>query len=91
MANFVIKKDGTKVPFDAEKIRSAILAAASQAGLKDDAAADTAQQVLDSISMALSGEEEIPTVEIKDKIIFELDTIAPDVSAAWKKYEESKE
>ncbi|MGD0576791.1 MAG: ATP cone domain-containing protein [Candidatus Staskawiczbacteria bacterium] len=89
MANFVIKKDGTKVPFDAEKIKSAVMAAASQAGVAEDAASDTAQKVVDAVSMAFSGQEETPTSEIKEKVLSELDAIAPDVSASWRKYDES--
>jgi len=33
MANFVTKKDGTRVSFDLEKIKSSIMSAAADAGL----------------------------------------------------------
>ena len=89
MANFVIKKDGTKVPFDEERIRSAVVAAATQSGQTEDAAEDIAGKVVEEVSTSLSGQEEVQSSEIKEKVLFELDTMAPDVSASWKKYDES--
>jgi transcriptional regulator NrdR family protein len=91
MINFVIKKDGTKVPFDQEKIKSSIIAAATQAGLSQDDASDMAQKVLDSVSMSFGDLEEAPTSDIKEKVLFELDGMAPEVSASWRKYDESTE
>jgi transcriptional regulator NrdR family protein len=89
MINFVIKKDGTKVPFDPEKIKSAVTAAASQAGFSPDEASNTAMKVLDSVIMAFGDREEVPTSEIKGKVLSDLDTMAPEVLAAWKKHDES--
>jgi transcriptional regulator NrdR family protein len=89
MINFVVKRDGTKVPFDSEKIKSAVLAAASEAGITPGEALSTAQKVLDSVSMAFGDKEEVSAIEIKEKVLSELDTIMPDVAMAWKKYDQS--
>lgn len=90
MANFVIKKDGTRVPFDSEKIKSAIVAAGAEAGLSNEETASLAGQILDSVLMAFEGQEEVATRDIREKILSDLDQTAPAVSESWKKYEESK-
>ncbi len=90
MTNFVIKKDGTKVPFDSEKIKSAIVMAASEAGLSDDEKNDIAEKVSSSVVMAFEDKEEVLSTEIKNKILSELDASFPVVSEAWRKYEQTK-
>lgn len=90
MVNFVTKKDGTKEPFDAEKIKAAVEAASTQAGLSDEDSAATAQKVLDLVFPSFGDRQEVASTEIKEKVLAELDTIAPDVSASWKKYDEAK-
>ena len=90
MANFVTKKDGTRVPFDPEKIRSAVLAAATEAEMPEGQASTLADSILSLVSSAFEGREEVSSAEIKEKVLSELDTTAPSVSESWRKYEESK-
>lgn len=90
MANFVIKKDGAKEPFDVEKIKKAVIAAATQAGLSNEEAAGVADQVSSAVVQSIAGIEEVTSTEIKEKILSELDTLKPSVSEAWRKYEQSK-
>lgn len=90
MANFVTKKDGTKVPFDSEKVKSSVMAAALEAGLLQEEAASLAGKVLEAVSMSFEGQEEVSTSEVREKALSELDTMAPAVSEAWRKYDESK-
>ncbi len=90
MANFVTKKDGTKVPFDSEKIKSGVMSAALEAGLSNEEATATAEKILSSVQMAFGSQEEVATSDIRDKILAELDASQPAVSGAWRKYEESK-
>lgn len=91
MANFVIKKDGTRVAFDASKIKNGVVAAAAEAGLEDDKASSIAEEILNSVNSSFEGQEEVATSEIRDKILSELDVSAPTVAEAWRKYEESKQ
>lgn len=91
MANFVIKKDGTKVAFDDSKIKAGVMAAAAQAGLEDDKASIIAEEVLNAVNASFDGQEEVATSEIRDKILSELDTSFPIVAQAWRKYEEGKQ
>ena len=90
MASQVIKKDGSKQPFDPEKIKDSIRAAALQAGLPEEKINEVAGQVtLAAVSMA-DAKEEITSSEIKEKILSELDSIEPSVSESWRKYDAEK-
>jgi len=90
MANVVIKKDGTKQPFDPEKIKNSIKMAAQQAGLAEDRVNEIVGQVSVTALQLFAGKEEIATSEIRDKVLSELDNVEPSVSAAWRKYDEEK-
>lgn len=89
MASNVVKKDGTKEPFDAEKIRKAIVLAAGQVGLAEKRKNEIAEQVAATLTIA-EDNEEITTSEIREKILNELDSIEPTVSAAWRKYDQER-
>ncbi len=90
MATQVIKKDGSKQPFDAEKIKRAIEEAAKEAGLSEDKVSQVAAEVSGIVIKGVGALEEIATSEIKSMILNELDKMEPSVSAAWRTYEESK-
>ena len=90
MANFVIKKDGTKEPFDSEKIKKSIRLAAKETDLSEERIGEVVDQV-SSIVLQMTGErEEIEGSEIKDKILQELDSVEPSVSKAWRDYDAQK-
>lgn len=90
MANFVIKRDGTKEPFVAEKIINSIKAAAQRANLSEDRINEVVDQVSSAAIKLAEGKKEIATAEIREKILAELDTIEPSVSEAWKKHGQEK-
>lgn len=90
MATFVTKKDGTKVPFDAEKIKSSIVAAATDAGLSEQEAASIAGETAPSVVADLEGTDEVSSREIREKILAELDASFPAIAKAWRDYEASK-
>jgi len=90
MAQEVIKKDGTKQPFDAEKIKEAISAAAQQANLSEERKNEVVEQVTATVVQTAEGKEEIATSEIREKILSELDSVEPAVSAAWRKHDQEK-
>ena len=75
MADFVIKKDGTKEPFDSEKIKRSIMAAAQETDLSEERRKEVVDQV-SSIVLQMAGErEEIEVSEIKYRILQELDSV----------------
>ncbi|MFH0852090.1 MAG: ATP cone domain-containing protein [bacterium] len=90
MAKEVTKKDGTKEPFDAGKIKSAIAGAANDAGVAEDKKNEIVEQVSAKVIAMAEGKEEITSSEIKESILSELDSAEPSVSAAWKKHDEEK-
>jgi len=91
MAKFVIKKDGEKEPFDAEKIKKSITVAASGANLSEKQIKKVVKKVSKAAIKLAKKKEEITTTEIKEKILSELDALEPSVSEAWRKYAQEKE
>lgn len=90
MANQVIKKDGTKEPFDAEKIKKSIAGAAQDANVSEERKNQIVEQVANATIQMAEGKEEIASSELKAKILGDLDQIEPSVSAAWRKQDEEK-
>jgi transcriptional regulator NrdR family protein len=90
MAKEVIKKDGTKQPFDSEKIKNSIRAAAGLANLQEERKNEVVEQVATTVIQMAEEKEEIATSEIREKILSELDSIEPSVSAAWRKYDQEQ-
>lgn len=88
MANFIIKKDGAKEPFNAQKIKSAVVAAARQAGLTAEEGAKIAEEVANTIAQSVKNLNEILGAEVRARALSQLDAIAPAVAGAWKKYDE---
>jgi ribonucleoside-triphosphate reductase len=86
----VIKKDGTKEPFDSEKIKKSIAGAAQQADIPEERKEEVVFQVAGTVIPMLEVKEEIDTSDIKQVILGELDRIEPAVASAWRKYEEGK-
>ena len=87
MASNVVKKDGTKEPFNPEKIRNSIRAAAEQAGLSGERKNEVVEQVATAVIQVAAGKEEIATSEIREKILSDLDRIESAVSTGWRKYD----
>lgn len=90
MANFVIKKDGAKEPFDEGKIKKSIEIAAKQAGLPEDRVNELVEQVSKAALQVAEGKEEIATAELREKILSELDNLESSVSEGWRKYDQEK-
>lgn len=95
MAAQVIKKDGFKQPFDAEKIKRAVEAAAKEAGLPEEKIFQLIREVSEAVITQTgvrddNAEKEITSSEIKSMILAELDRVEPSVSTAWRAFEASK-
>ncbi len=90
MAKEVVKKDGTKEPFDAEKIKSSIAGAALRTDLSEERRQEVVEQVASSVIQMAEEKEEVATSEIGENIVSELDKVEPAVSESWKKYNEEK-
>jgi transcriptional regulator NrdR family protein len=90
MVEEVIKKDGSKEPFDINKIKESIEAACSDAGLNPDKKAELVEKITNKIIETLQDKTEITSLELRDKILGELDLYAPEVAASWRDYEITK-
>lgn len=90
MANTVVKKNGSREPFDGEKVKGAIAKAAREAGHDEAKVASIVEQASAGVMTLASGVDEITTAELKMKILADLDTMAPEVAAAWRKYDTEK-
>jgi transcriptional regulator NrdR family protein len=90
MATQVIKKDGSKVPFEPEKIRKAVLMAAAEANISEDKKQEIAGKVMGAVIQMVEGKEEVTSTDIRTKALMELDNIEPTVSDAWRKYDREK-
>ncbi len=90
MTSTVIRKDGTKQPFDSEKIKKSISNAAREANLSEERQNEVVEEVTNKVIQSIQEKDEVATSEIREKILAELDSVEPSVSAAWRKYEEEK-
>lgn len=87
MANFIIKRDGTKEPFSTEKIKKAVVAAGTDAGLAEEESDKIAEKVSETIAKSVSGLNEVLGAEIKARALSQLDAVAPAVANSWRKYD----
>ena len=90
MAQTVIKRDGSKEPFDGGKINKGIMAAAKEGGLLEEQARKVADQVSAAVLQAVANKQEVATTELKVRVLKELDRVAPAAAEAWRSYERSR-
>lgn len=90
MATQVIKRDGSKQPFDAGKMRRSIEAACKDVELSEEQIQKTTDEVFGVAQNSAAAKEEIATSELKQIILGELDRAEPMVSAAWRRHDEQK-
>jgi len=86
----VIKKNGTKEPFDSEKIRKSIAGAVQRTNLSEERKNEVVEQVAAAVIPMIEDREEIETSEIRETILSELDRVEPAVANAWREYEQGK-
>lgn len=91
MTKFVIKKDGSKEPFDIEKLRRSIIVNIQDAALPEERVQGVTKRVLSAVTnFVKESEKELATAEIKKKILSEFDIIEPSVSKAWRDFDEKR-
>ena len=91
MAKIVIKKDGTKQPFDESKIRKAIAMAVQQTDLPDERRGSIVEQVSNSVIGDLASKDEVLSSEIRGIILGQLAQLEPSIVESWKKHEATKD
>ncbi len=88
MAKQIIKSDGNKMPILKAKIDRAISRAANDAKLGMDEINKLVSKVSDNIMQFIESKDKVTTREVKEKILLELDAIAPKVSEEWRKFDQ---
>lgn len=90
MANVVIKKDGREEPFDEEKLRQSIRVNAIDATLAEaeEKTNNLVSQISTAIIQSVQGKEKITVDELREKILSELDKIAPKVAKTWREFDQ---
>ena len=90
MANQVIKKSGSQEPFSEEKIKNSIKAACKDAGLDEAKQNELAESITQKILEMIKDKDTVTALEIREKVLGELDIMAPSAAAAWRNYETTK-
>jgi len=90
MAQQVIKRDGTKEPFEEEKVKKEIKTAAGEAGLEPERAEEVVNQVSSVVLDFAAEKEEIASSELGEKVLSELDKVEPSAAEAWRKYDQAR-
>ena len=83
----VIKSNGKKEPFRPEKIRKSIESAISDSGstiTREMKAIEHATQDAENLAR---GRNEISTKDIRDEIVNDLESDAPEAAQSWRNYE----
>ena len=90
MITQIIKKDGSKAPFNKSRIDRSISRAANDAKLSTKETNKLVTEVGDSAVRFLESKDKATTTELRDKILSELDRVAPKVSAEWRRFMNKK-
>lgn len=90
MAQQVVKRDGTKEPFDAEKIKKAIRTAAERASLSPERVEELVEQISGVVLQYAADKEEVTSSELRDLALGELDKVEPSVAEGWRKYDQER-
>jgi transcriptional regulator NrdR family protein len=90
MINQVIKKDGSQEPFNPEKIKNSIKTSSKDAGLDEAKQKELAETISKKVIEEIGDRNVVTALEIKEKVLAELDLIAPSASTAWRNYEANK-
>ncbi|MDP3901284.1 MAG: ATP cone domain-containing protein [bacterium] len=90
MATEVIKRDGSRQPFDPEKLRRSIEAACQDADSTAERTKEVVEQVSSEVLSSVSERPEVSTSELGSMILGKLETVEPSAAQAWRKHEEEK-
>lgn len=90
MVTTVIKKSGQEEPFDVEKIKKAVRGACREAELDETKQEELANLISEKIIEIYEGQNEVTALELREKILGELEIMAPEAATAWHNYEARK-
>jgi transcriptional regulator NrdR family protein len=83
----VIKSTGKKEPFKPEKIRKSVESAITDAGFTISSKMSAIEHASQDAMNLARGRNEIRSKELRDEIVNDLESDAPEAAQAWRKYE----
>lgn len=87
MVQSVAKRDGSVQPFDVEKMKNSVRAAARDAGLEEERINEIVEQVVAAVLPEFENQEQVSFSDIRRAVLSQLGSIAPEAVEAWKKHE----
>jgi len=85
----VIKRNGKKEPFRPQKLRKSIENAVTDAGFTVTDQMRTIEHATQDAENLARNRNEISTREIRNEVINDLESDAPEVARSWKNYEKT--
>jgi len=86
MAKEVVKRNGSRQPFDAQKLRGSIEGALADVGMNSPDNAGIVDQAAQRALDFADNKEAVTSAELKEQIIAELEALAPQAADAWRRY-----
>jgi transcriptional regulator NrdR family protein len=90
MVSFVVKKDGSRVAFNKEKMELALASACNDAQLPEENKNAVVKEISNLVLMDLDSREDITSGELRKMILSKLEGAYPEVAEAWQEFEETK-
>jgi len=92
MAKIVIKKDKREEPFDVEKLKQSVRINTLDTVLKEseDRINNLVDQIAKKVMLSTQEKERVTTEELRERILAELDLVAPDVAKTWRDYDQEQ-
>lgn len=87
MVEVVIKRSGSKEPFDVGKIEKAVTEAAKDANVADDDASKAVRAVVEGVAKNAGDRTEVATNDIREWALKTLDAVNPAMADAWRMYD----
>ena len=91
MAQWVIKKNGGREPFDETKLRRGINKALEESGTSHERIEELGRRIADLVLQSINSLAEISSDKIANLVVSELDVFAPEAAGAWREYRRAKE
>ena len=83
----VVKRNGKKEPFRAQKLRKSIENAVSDAGFTITDQMKTIEHATQDAENLARNRNEISTTELRNEVVNDLESDAPKVAQTWRNYE----
>jgi transcriptional regulator NrdR family protein len=90
MATEVIKRDGSRQPFDGAKLMRSIETACQDAELSLERTREVVEQVSSEVLAGVREKDEVSTLELKSMVLDKLNMVESAAAEAWRRYEEKK-